>query len=502
MEKCIIRDMKIHTMVVLPGGGSRSLHYATGILKAFHNTQQLIVDGEFNDEIMFHGTSGGTVPLFLVLIVIWLGLYKSHKNWFELFVERSINKITASHLISVYSLLQIQASIIDYPTPNFVENAIREKLDEIVDAFMPSEFEDKIGFDFKNNKLNNYFRFHYFTDLNGVPVLTAKHDDLTGLSVREQLKQIIATCCTINGKSRIRERQSFDAGTHVSNVVSCLDGYMNNIYLRDVLYGGLYDYENLSFRSMTFTLNYLARDAVASNCTFIEQFKAKCIRKGKSFHYVLPPMKRRPKEKFDVPLYNKLQYKMSLQEDFNDIESFLGFYFFRNSADISLLIRVIGMYETLYVINNINQTRNKLRIDFENINYKFVSQIGYKDNKLITGSRIELTNNIFNFFDDYMIETIIKLIEHQTTKNGNLFIKKCFIKYNGDAYKSSQILKTYLLSMRDRPLNERSDVTKRRLFPANYPIDMFKNPRKYLNIEERRVSDNCLEIYKPKIDLF
>ncbi len=491
-------NMKFQTMIVLPGGGSCAIHFTMGILKMFHLSKRLIINGEFNEKLLILGTSGGTVPMFLILTVLWLGLHRTHENWFELFVETPINKINASNLAATYIYTQFQANLMDNPYSSlFGENTLREKIDAIVDTLLPEEFKNKVGFDFKNNHLKYNFRFHYFIDTKGVPVLTADNDDLSLLTIKEQIKQIIASCCTINGKSIIRPRQNFDAGTHVNNVVSCIDGYMSNIYLRDILYGGLYEYEYYSYNQIAFkfTLNYLARDKFASNCSYIAQFKAKCLRKGKSFHFIMPPTKYNPILKFDVPLYNKLQYKMSLEDDFIPAEMFLGFYLFRKDADISLFMKVVGMYETFYAFKQINKLRDEGRKDFLNINYKYISKFGYKDGKIVTNSNIDSVTNIFNCYND--IEKLIEAIKTHKTTKGKLFIEKCFVKYNGDISKSGKILKQYLFSMSNRPHNESLDATYERLFPANYQSKMFKNPRKYLNSSEKRISDNCFEIYTP-----
>jgi hypothetical protein len=474
-----IPNYKPKNIYIFPGGGVSAVLYTYGVYKALHAAGLLLDDkGDLNKDNVFIGSSGGTIPGFLIMTIINLKLHKE-PNWFETYVDATMTKIKPLLVGDIYVSFQIQSFITEQLTNCFLDDLVYTHLQKSIDEIIPIEFKGKLGIDFMNSDLNNYFKFNYVIVKNGnIPYMTDNFKDISGMTVIDQFKTVFQSCCTINGLSYTRFFQNHDAGTLITNYINCISTYLDNPYIRNLFYYTLTSYDDYSYKKVNYknTLNYKDRDESEANYFLIHNIEQECNKLSKNFCLVNPPNKFNTLQKFDIPLYNELQQRIYYEDDFVGIEKFLGFYSYHNGPDMRKAVTLFGYYEALYSLKEINLFNKKKQISMKNVKYDVLSNSN--------------STNLFNL-NAKEIKDAVFTIKYS-------IIESCFTTYNGDKELSAKFLIEYLTMMQG--YDGKQDLNKK--YQELYPIQtgnkkIWKNPEKYLSKEYKRVSQNIVDIYMP-----
>ena len=512
--ECMRSTFKPKNLFVMPGGGASAILYSLGIFKALNSAGLLIVDGLFNKDNVFIASSGSTLTSFLVLTCIHLNLHKQ-ENWFETYVEASVSKMSPLVIADAFVSSQFYSLFAEKLANCFVGHSLFDHINGIFNFLLPEAFKGKPGFDFLNDDLANYFKFNYIKIVNNIPHMSDNQKDLARLTVAEQFKSMFCSCCTTNGLSYSRFFSNHDAAAVTDNFINCVSSYLDNKYIRNVLFYALVTYDEHAYSKLVVrnTFNLMGRNAIETNYFMINFFKSECIKKVKNCVLISPPNKFNPVCKFSVPLYTDLQQSIYYESDFAHYsERFLGNYFFHENNDMRKLVSLFGYYETIHTLKKINTFNSGKRdiIAFDKLlkyyyyfdvytqKYKLIKKIGdnfyLKDEKVVGSftSLLKFDGNFYSFFDD---------IE----KDADALLVDC---YGADATKNAQtsysnkIKFSLFVDFMQSPGNV--DLTLFELYPVQTGsttncVDkkIWKHPEKYLNKEYKRVSKNAVSVYWP-----
>jgi len=518
---CPIPNYKPKNMYILPGGGVSAFLYAFGVYKALHTAGLLVLEnGDLNKDNVFVGSSGGTFPGLLIMYCIALGLSKE-PNWFEKYVEATIEKIKPLSVIDFYLSTQVRSFLTEQLANCFLDDWLYTHIQSIVEQLMPKEFIGKQGINFLTSDLNNYFKFNYVTVKNGnMPYMTDNHKDTSFMTTTEQFKSIFGSCCTVNGLSYTRFFQNHDAAGLVSNYINCISSYLDNKYIRNLFYYTTISYDEFSYKSVNYknTLNLSVRDSLEANYFLIHNIKQECLKINKNFCLINPPNKFNTAQKFGVPLYNDLQQRIYYEVDFSAMtERFLGNYFFHNGPDMRKVVSLFGYYESLFVLRELNEFNLKKQDILKNVDYDFLNSLEFsRENdiyKVYEATNTIKTSSLFRLNPEEII-IIVSLIKFSDEKyDGKSMIESCFKNYCGCREKSAAILTEYLTLMQGYYASDYTEIleeyknnkTEEEIkYQELYPITttkqfekVCKKPQKYLNKEYKRVSKDIVNIYFP-----
>jgi hypothetical protein len=502
---CYVNEVKAINLFVIPGGGLSGVLYAHGIFKSLHNAGLLLTaDGELNYDNVFIASSGGTITAFLVLTCIHLELHKSYPdNWFEKFVESVIHKIDTEKVLSLYGLSQLTAMCVENLNQHLIKDVLYQMTNTIIIDIAPSEFKNKLGIDFKNGPFKDHFKFNYITVKNGnVPYMTDDNTDLTGQTILEQFKCIVRSSCTINGISYTRFYQNHDAAMYIPSYINCLSKYLENPYLRNILFFTITSFDEYSYDKLIFknSFNINERDQLETNYFLIQYYKSECSKYNKNFKLINPPNKFYTIQKFNVALYNDLQQRMHYENDYLFIERFSGFFLFSDNYKMCQIVSLFGYYECLYALKQTNKTNKQKRNNFKNINYEYLSTLVYDPVALdvIVGKSSCKQMGLFQLHKSQTVQTVMDIIDYKHI-DGKSVLEQCFHNYNGKRSNNILILKEYLTYMQGYIYDGDLKGKYKQLLPIQKGTNkkIWNNPEKYLNDEYKFVSKNCVSIYFP-----
>jgi hypothetical protein len=489
---------KPKTLYVLPSGGFSATLYTLGVMKSLFESGLLMTeDNEFNKENMFIGSSGGSLVLFLVLSALHLKLHiKEPKHWFKLYVEPVFAEMKPYILAKLYIMTQVRSFVSEKLANCVLDDWSYQIIDSITNNVVTDEFKLKKGIDFLNDELSDYFRLNYIKVVNGnTPYMTDNNKDLTGMSILEQFKTMFSSCCTMNGLSYARYFQNHDAGVTLNNYINCLQKYLDNKYIRNILYYTTLSYDKFSYKensNKNTILNYSERCDAESNYFYIQTIGEKCKTMGKNFCLINPPNKFNAIRKFNVPLYNDLQQRIYYEADFMDIpERFLGNYFLHNGLDMRRVVTLFGYYETLYILKEINAFNKKKQRQFSNIKFEVLNTMEFYNGKVTNDTT---RPNLFKLTPDE-IKQAVAFIKY--TDN---LMETIFENYCGCREKSAAFLTEYLTMMQGFQSEPNVKIKYNELFPiTKMKRKVVRNPEKYLDKEYKRVSKDIVNIYFPPL---
>jgi len=502
-----VNEIKRKNLFVMPGGGLSAVYYGLGIYKGLHNAGLLLTpEGDFNYDNIFISSSGGTIPTFLVMTCIHLELHKLYPDtWFEKFVETIIHKIDTKTLLQVYGGSQLSVLCLENLDNHCMKDLLYQQLNTILYNMIPSEFKNKIGPDLKNDPLTNHFKFNYIAVKNGnLPYMTDDNSDLTGQIIIDQFKSIFRSCCTVNGISYTRFYQNHDAAMYIPSYINCLSKYLENPYLRNIYFYTIFSFDEYSYDKLIFknSFNLNERDKKETNYFLIDYFKSECAKYNKNFKLINPSNKFYTIQKFNVALYNDLQQRINLDTDFQFFETFSGFFLFRDNLKMLQLIALFGYYECLYALKQTNETNDKKRIEFQNINYDYLSTLVYDPVELdVIVDEVCCKNmGLFQLFKPTNIQTVMDIIDYKHI-DGKGVLEQCFHNYTGKRKNNIALLKEYLTYMQGYIYDGELNAKYKQLLPVEKGANkkIWTNPEKFLSKEYKFVSKNCVSIYFPSI---
>jgi hypothetical protein len=483
----------------MPGGGLSAALYAHGIFLALFKAGLLERNGVFNTDNIFIGTSGATIPIMLVLFCFHLELNKKYPDiWFDKFVTKIIEKIDVISLIKLYGVSQVQSFLDESMINCYVNNLVTYIASLEIESLLPPEFFGQMGVDFKTSEYSHYFKFNYIRILdNYLPTMTDTNDDLVGLNIIDQIKQIFMSCCTINGWSAERPWQNHDAGLMLQNYVNCISNYLKIPSLKYVMYFGLESYSTNSLKSSLFrnTLDFGSRSNIEINYFQISYLKSLCIKSNKIFELVAFPNKYNNSFKFNVPIYNKLSNIIDWETDFDSLQRFSGsFGIFHDNVRMYKLVSLFGYYECLHAVKRHNADNIDKLGQFKTVDYAFIKQLKYDEAR--NDVTVDKTNaNLFHLqsFDGLdKIVDICAILKFKRFCDKTTYLEKCNVA-------NVDILAMYIRCMQTAI----NIVPDSEYYLKCVPIDVgtnpdiFEHPENYLSEEYKYVSDHCLDIYYP-----
>jgi hypothetical protein len=397
IEKC----ERITDVVSLCGGGIPAVLYATGILYGMYKSGKLIqtVDGVniLNPSLLITGTSGGTLPLLLLHLVINNNLHNSRNDWFEHYIIKYVDMIQPILMGELY-IASVIKSVCVYN--GFSSETIRicnDAINRLIMQLIPKEIINGKPLFFQNTPCCQ-LRYNYIIDseINESPIVSNDFTHLNNLNVVTQLSEVIISCCIAVSFSHLKIGTINDAGFLVDNDILNLDSYSN---LKSISYYALNAYDaktNNAYREQNFFFNkdFNIRSSRINNYKAINNLKlyasSKC-NKGHEikFNLITFPNKYNPICKYNNKIYKDLVPNIFYQNDFPELLKYVGI--FNGDPRMLQLMFLIGAFETMSQYEIPDEQANKITDDLPVV-YKQVLDdpynVYYKTDPLSVLSRI------------------------------------------------------------------------------------------------------------------
>jgi hypothetical protein len=397
IEKC----ERITDVVSLCGGGIPAVLYATGILYGMYKSGKLLqtVDGVniLNPSLLITASSGGTVPLLLLNLVINNNLHNSRNDWFEHYIIKRIEMLNPLLMGQLYLSSAVKSMCVYNGVSPETIRICNDTINGLIKQLIPTEIINGNPLLFQNTPCCQ-MRYNYVIDseFNESPIVSNDFTHLNNLNVVTQISEIIISCCIAVSFSHLRNGTINDAALLVDNDILNLDSYSN---LKNIIYYSLVAYDEKTnnayrernfFSSQDFNIrsnriyNYRAitnlKLYASSNCAKGHQIK---------FNLITFPNKFNPICKYNNKIYKELVPNIFYQNDFPELIKFVGLL--NGDPRMLQLMFLIGAFETMSQYEIPDKQANKITDDLPVV-YKQVLDdpynVYYKTDPLSVLSRI------------------------------------------------------------------------------------------------------------------
>lgn len=346
----------INNVVALCGGGLTAVIYCCGSLYGLHKKNKLVekkpgaTEYTVCKDTVLVSSSGGVIPLLMLHCCIANNLHNSREDWFEYYIIGSIEKLKSETVIQLIPSAMFKSLLIyNRLLPSVIRDVskfINNKIDEIMHLDMLVGAPLQFG---QNDRyLYNYVIDTYDTSF---PEVSNDFTNINNYSRRNQLFEILIACTVPVSVSYANKGIINDAALLLDNDIIKLEQYSN---LKNIYYYTIQAYDektNNQYNESVFDLfEILDRFGRIYNYRAINNIKLYCARVDKNikFNLITIPNKFNPVLKYDNKIYSELVPYLFFQNDFSNIIRYIALF----SSSFDKLLFLIGVYETLYVLDD------------------------------------------------------------------------------------------------------------------------------------------------------